>query len=163
MRVLKNIASQLHSFVLWLLLSAIFWGWIFSRATDTTFDKKLMVFCDVPHIEDTALAIALEEELPEGIRMIQVHPFSYVMFDTVSIEHADILIVPASDAGEIGARLLPLEGEGGAPVYDPVTGQGALLGYITYTDEPYYLYLGASSAHLEDGAAAQVARRMLAM
>lgn len=163
MRVLKNIFSQLHSFVLWALASVMLWGWIFGMATDTTFDKKIMVFCHVPQMADTELALELEKDLPEGIRMIQVHTFDYVMFDTVSIEHADVLIIPAIDVQEMEGELLPLEGQGDMPVYDPATGQGILLDYITYGDEEYYLYLGAGSAHLEDGVAAAIARRMLEM
>lgn len=161
MKILKNIFSQLHSFVLWLLVSVLFWGWIFNLATDTSFDKKVMVFCHVPEIRDTELAIALEEDLPEGIEMVQVHSFDYVMFDTVSITRADILIIPAIDVPEFGDEIVPLEGEAGTPVYNTDTGEGVLLDYITYGEEDYYLFLGANSAHLEDGAAEKVAKQML--
>ncbi len=163
MRVLKNILSQLHSFALWALASVLLWGWIFGLATDTTPDKKIMIFCHVPELQDVELTMALEEDLPEGIKMVQVHPFDYVMFDTVSITRADILIIPAIDVSEMGDEILPLEGDGGVQVYDPDTGEGVLLDYITYGDEKYYLFLGAASAHLEDGAAAQIAREMLSM
>ena len=30
MRFFKNVLSQLHTYVLWALLSAVFWGWIFT-------------------------------------------------------------------------------------------------------------------------------------
>ena len=41
MRVLRNIFSQLHEYVLWLLLSTVLWGWIFaSFVTDTKAEKK---------------------------------------------------------------------------------------------------------------------------
>ncbi len=163
MRVLKNIFSQLHSFVLWALASVMLWGWIFGMATDTTFDKKIMVFCHVPQMEDTELALELEKDLPDGIKMVQVHTFDYVMFDTLSIERADVLIIPAIDVPEMAEEILPLDGQGDAPVYDPATGQGILTEYITYDDTEYYLYLGASSAHLEDGAAETIARRLLEM
>ena len=161
MKVLKNILSQLHSFILWALASIFLWAWIFGLATDTSFDKKVMIFCHVPAIQDVELTMDLEKDLPEGIKMVQVHPCDYVMFDTVSITRADILIIPAIDVAEMGDEIVPLEGEGGTPVYDPDTGQGVLLDYITYGDEEYYLFLGAASAHLEDGIAAQVARELL--
>ena len=32
--MLKNIFSQLHTFLLWLLFSVMFWGWIFTLFTD---------------------------------------------------------------------------------------------------------------------------------
>ena len=35
----------------------------------------------------------LEEDLPEGIRMIRVHPFSYAAFDESALLQADLYIV----------------------------------------------------------------------
>ena len=163
MKVLKNILSQLHSFILWALASIFLWAWIFGLATDTSFDKKVMIFCHVPAVQDVELTTALEQDLPEGIKMVQVHPFDYVMFDTVSITRADILIIPAIDVSEMGDEIVPLEGDGGVQVYDPDTGEGVLLDYITYGDEAYYLYLGAGSAHLKDGIAAEIAKKLLDM
>ncbi len=163
MRVLKNILSQLHSFILWALASILLWAWVFGLATDTSYGKKVMIFCHVPAIQDVELTMDLEEDLPEGIKMVQVHPFDYVMFDTVSITRADILIIPAIDVPEMGDEIVPLEGETGIQVYDPDTGEGVLLDYITYGDEAYYLYLGAGSAHLKDGIAAEIARKLLDM
>ena len=101
MRAVKNILSQLHTFVLWLLASAIFWGWIFTFVTDTSVEKKITVYCEVPQMEDRLLAAALEEDMPEGLRMIKVHPFSYVMFDMESIGKGDIFIIPAADREEL--------------------------------------------------------------
>ncbi len=163
MRVLKNILSQLHSFLLWALASVLLWAWIFGLATDTSFDKKVMIFCHVPAVQEVELTTELEKDLPEGIKMVQVHPFDYVMFDTVSITRADILIIPAIDVAEMGDEIVPLEGERGVQVYDPDTGEGILLDYITYGDEAYYLFLGAGSAHLEDGIAAEIAEKLLDM
>lgn len=163
MKVLKNILSQLHSFALWALMSVLIWGWIFNLVTDTTFDKKVMIFAHVPAIQDVDLAEALEEDLPEGIKMVQVHSFDYVMFDTVSIQRADVLIIPAVDVPEMGDEIIPLEGNDGTVIYDPDTGEGVLTDYITYGDETYYLFLGAGSGHLEDGAAEEIARRLLDM
>ena len=163
MRVLKNIFSQLHTFVLWLLASALFWGWIFTFVTDTVPAKKVTVYCRVPAVEDTAMAAALEEDMPEGLRMVQVHTFDYVMFGTDAFDRGDIFIVPASEDADFVKDLLPLEGEGGAKVYDAATGEGAATEYIRYGDEDYYMYLGSGSVHLDDGAALAVARQILAM
>ncbi len=162
-RVLKNILSQLHSFALWALMSVLLWGWIFGLATDTSYDKKVMIYCHVPELRDVELTMALEDDLPESIKMVQVHSFDYVMFDTVSIAQADILIIPAVDVSEMRDEIVPLEGDGGAEAYDPDTGEGILLDYITYGDEAYYLFLGAGSAHLEDGIAARIAKKLLDM
>ena len=162
MRVLKNIFSQLHTFVLWLLASALFWGWIFTFVTDTVPAKKVTVYCRVPAVEDTALAAALEQDMPEGLRMVQVHTFDYVMFGTDAFQRGDIFIVPASEDTEFVKDLLPVDGER-VKAYDAATGQGIATDYIQYGDEDYYIYLGSGSVHLDDGAALAVARELLAM
>ena len=43
MRFVKNVFSQLHTFILWALMSAIFWGWIFTLVTDAPAGKKITV------------------------------------------------------------------------------------------------------------------------
>ena len=109
MRVLRNIFSQLHEYVLWLLLSTVLWGWIFaSFVTDTKAEKKVVIYIDAVQCSDTELAAALEERMPEGLRMIQVHPFSYAMFDTDALLDADLYIVPGSRAGEYRDSFAPL-------------------------------------------------------
>ena len=97
MRVLKNIGSQVYLYLLWLLASVFLWGWIFTMITDTVPEKKVTIFVDAYALEDKALSIELEKELPEGIRMIRVHPFSYAMFQESTILNADIFIVKASE------------------------------------------------------------------
>ena len=163
MRVLKNIFSQLHTFVLWLMASALFWGWIFTFVTDTVPAKKVTVYCRVPAVQDTALAAALEEDMPEGLRMIQVHSFDYVMLDTASFDRGDIFIVPASEDADFVQNLIPLGSEQGTKIYDAAAGEGAAMEYIQYGDKDYYLYLGSGSVHLDDGAALAVAQELLAM
>ena len=165
MRILKNILSQLHSFVLWLLVSAFFWGWIFTMVTDTSPDKKVTVYCHVPGIQDTALAAALEEHMPEGLRMIKVHSFDYVMFDVESIRLGDVFILPASEIELFADDLAPVGEEPGVKVYDASADDGIAMAYIQYeaAGEDFYLFLGAQSVHLEDGKALEVAMRLLAM
>lgn len=161
MRFIKNVFSQLHSFVLWLLLSAVFWGWIFTIVTNAPIEKKITVYCYVPEMRDTALAVKLEEDMPEGLKMIEVHTFDYVKFSTNVITVGDIFIVPESKLEELAEILGPVDGENGVKVYDAGTGEGVAKSYITYTDEDHYLFLGAGSVHLEDGKALEVARRIL--
>ena len=163
MRFLKNVFSQLHTFVLWLLMSALFWGWIFTMVTDTTPDKKLTVYCQVPALEDTALAVKLEEEKPEGLRMVKVHSFSYVMFNTDDFYQADIFILPASEIETYAELLGPVGERRGVKVYDAETGAGIALEYIRYPEEDCYLFLGTGSAHLEDGKALAMAETLLAL
>ena len=58
-RVLKNILSQLHSFALWALMSILLWGWIFGLATDTSYDKKVMIYCHVPELRDVSVVVVM--------------------------------------------------------------------------------------------------------
>ena len=160
MKMLKRILSQLHTFVLWLLVSAFFWSWIFTFVTDTSPDRKITVYCKVPEIQDTALAVALEADMPEGLRMIKVHSFDYVMFGVDAFYQGDMFIVPASEIETYAEMFAPGEGE---KVYDAAEGRGAATAYIRYGNEDYYLFFGAGSAHLEDGRAQEVARALLAM
>ena len=163
MKTLKRILSQWHTFVLWLLVSAIFWSWVFTFVTDTDPERKITVYCKVPEIQDTALAVALEADMPEGLRMIKVHSFDYVMFGVEAFYQGDIFIVPASELETYADLLLPMAGGEGVKVYDAATGSGIAASYIRYGNEDCYLYLGTGSVHLEDGKAQAVARALLAM
>ena len=163
MKTLRNILSQWHVFVLWALLSAIFWSWIFTFVTDTSPERKITVYCDVQALEDTALAVALEENMPEGLRLIQVHSFDYVMFGVDAFYQGDVFIVPASEIETYAEFLAPVDGIDGVKVYDAAAGKGVAAAYIHYADEDYYLFLGSGSVHLEDGKALDIARQLLAM
>ena len=163
MKILKNIVSRFHIFLLWLLASVMFWGWIFTMVTDTSPDQKMTVYCHVPGVQDTALAAALEEHMPEGLRMIKVHSFEYVMFDVESVRLGDIFIIPASEIELFAGDLAPVGEEQGVKVYEASTGIGIAMDYIQYADEDFYLFLGAGSEHLEDGKALEIAMQLLAM
>ncbi len=181
MKVLKSLFSDLHRYLLWLLISIVFWGWIFTLITDTSADKKLVLCVDRPELQDHALTLELEKELPEGIRMVKVHPIDYYVFSQDELEHADLYIVKASRAGELSWLFLPLADTGLEPdgretwsldgtayglcIYSAGSGEGALSSYIDYqtewdAPEDYYLFFGANSAHLSDGAARQLAERL---
>ena len=163
MRILKNIVSHMHIFLLWAVLSGMLWAWIFTLVTDTSPDKKVTVYCHVPEVQDTALAVELEKDMPEGLKMIKVHSFDYVMFDMESISKGDIFIIPVSEVEQFAGELAPVGGENGVKVYDSEMRTGIASEYILYGDEDYYLFLGAGSAHLEDGKALAIAEVLLAM
>ena len=184
-RAFKKISGQVLIFLTFLTLSTMLWGWLFSMKTDTTADKKITVYIDCADVADTALAAKLEETLPEGIRMVKVHPFSYALFDTSAFTGADIFIVPAGRAEAYrdsfvpaafsGQDLLTLEnGAVGVKIYDAFTGTGGAASYITYLNEAgekedFYLFYGAASLHYSgnegalDNAAAGIADRLLTL
>ena len=184
MTVLKNIFSQWYKYLLWALISVIFWGWIFTLVTDAPAAKKLVLCVDARELRDQALADALSENRPEGIRQIAVHSFDYYIFDTEELRTADLYIVGESRAEKYMESFLPLAETGmaaegrtlwthdgtayGLLVYDASSGEGAADGYIGYVQpgaepENYYLFFGAETVHREDGKPAELAELLLSV
>ncbi len=172
MRILKNIWSQVHLYLLWLLASALLWGVVFSYVTDAPPEKKVTVFIDTEECREIPLREELEKSMPEGIRMIQVHRFSYAMFNEQTLLDADIFIVPESSIEDYHESFLPAPGktvrEGGVLAFDAASGKGAAASYIRYEPgENYYLFFGVNSLHAAmlsgkgDDAAAEVAAALL--
>ena len=145
----------------WLILSAVFWGFVFNFVTDAPAEKKLVLFAEVEQCEDQALSARLEEGKPDGIRLVQAHSFNYVLFDEAGLLNADLYIVGAESVGDYrdsfapldltrlnteGLTLLELDGKPcGIRVWDGQTGSaGAYLGYGA---GEYYLFIGANSVH----------------
>ena len=184
----RRILSRLHEYILWLLLSMVFWGWIFTMLTDTSPEKKITVFIDAP-CEDRVLTLELEKTMPEGIRMVRVHPFTYAMFDEKELTGADLFVVPASRASEYRESFLspsrealadlgtPWQGEADGPaglvIYNGETGTGAAESCIGYEaeapGEDWILFFGVKSLHAArftgegDDAALTTARTLLAL
>lgn len=172
MRTFKRILSQIPLCLAWIIISTVFWGWIFTLATDTVPAKKVTVFIDAYKVEDTYLSARLEEDMPSGLKMIKVHPFSYTVFDSHTINNADIFIVRAGDIETYITEFIPISADGeheyyyhdgspyGIKVYDAKTGEGIASEYITYytsQTEEYdcYLFFCKNSPHIgkENGAA----------
>ena len=179
MRFIKRFLAQFPLYVVLLVLVAIFWGWLFTILTDTAPEKKVSLYADVDEIKDTQLTLKLEEEMPEGVRMVKVHPFSYAMFDEGALDVGDLYLIPASEMEALVKGLRPMEAEEGKEcyfhegqaygikVYDAASGEGILKEYVTYslegrTDLDYYLCYGAKSVHFgeKDTAAEEIARRL---
>ena len=177
---LKNIWSQLHRFVVWAILSTILWAWIFTLVTDTGPANKVTLYVQTEGCRDQALAEVLDEARPEGIRMIQVHPFSYALFDTQEALNADLYVIPASQAEGFLDSFAPIDGEEldrgdrelftrdgksyGIKLHDAATGESTAGDYLVYAPgEDYYLFFNVNSLHLGggDGAALRVAEALL--
>ena len=166
MQYIRRFFSSIPKYLLWAVLSTLFWMWIFTLITNTTADKKVVLYADVPALEDPALAVKLEESMPEGIKMVKAHAFSYLMFIDAEIAGGDLYIVRGSDIPSYSENLAPLPAsyaargetaahEGviyGLRIYDAASKTGAASSYITYTGgdreaEDYYLCFGISSVH----------------
>ena len=82
------------------------------------------------------------------------------------LKNADLYILPDSHRKQYGEWLL--QGDEGILVYDPETGYTVAGDIFLYTEgkesgEPFRLYLGANSPHLEDGTARQAAELLTAI
>lgn len=173
----KNLGSIITAILAWIVLSTLFWGWLFNLVTDTTPKHKVTIFIEGEAVEDDALALALEEDMPEGIKMVKVHPFSFAFFDSNTLLSADVYIVKKSNIEQYRDSFAPLGGKLssgeygevleidsevlGIKVYDAASGEGILSDYVTYPGEDCYLFVGSSSAHLEDGISYIYAERLL--
>lgn len=183
MRIVKKIGGQILVFLTFLVLSTMLWGWLFTLKTDTAPAHKITLYIDAAGVRDTALAAKLEETLPENIRMVKVHAFSYAFFDDQALSGADIFIVPERSAEGWRDSFAPVEnpsgdslrlenGAAGILVYNAASGRGSAASYITYLNEDgdpenFYLFFGARSAHYAgndnavDNAAAELARAFM--
>lgn len=170
MKILKAIWSKLHIYVLWLIVSAVFWGWIFTLVTSAPAEKKVTLFIDAPACRDVELDEELEKTMPEGLKQVRAHLFSYVMFTENELLGSDLYVVPGSAAaGYIDSfRPLPAALAEGAEVWRhegtayglPVG--GAASAWVDYAPgETYYLFFGVNSVHIEDGKALAVAEDFL--
>lgn len=178
----KRIAGLIPMLLVWAVISAFVWGFIFLQLTDTDAEHKIVVFADCTVNDRHALAVELEKAMPEGIRMVQVRPFSYAMMGGSGLDTADIYLMPEKDIETYEAWFAPLpdgargeteilETAGGAEglrIRPAETGQTAR--YIAWTDEngetdAYYLFFGASSVHTgeTDSAAVTAAERLIGL
>ena len=183
MRVLRQIFSKFYLYFLWFFFAFLVCGQIFAHLGDASAAHKVTLFADVPSMRDTYLAAELERELPEGIRMVKVHPFSYAMIDSKELLGSDLYIIPESHAEQYADSFRSVEGapfdaEGGyyrdgelwgVRVWDAERGSGIAADYIDYPDEDCWLFFNKDSGHIRalsgngDDAAIEIAQRLLAM
>ena len=159
-RLLRAFGRFFLPAVIWAMLALVFTGFVFNQITDAPPKDRIVIYADCELRDAPALAETLEKALDGKIRMVKIHPFTYAMFDSARLKQADLYIVPDSHAAEYQEWFLPEES---AAVYDPAAGISVAPDVFLYTDEPYRLYAGGSSVHLEDGLAREAAALLLAM
>jgi len=109
LHVLGNIVRQLHMYIIWGLIAAIFVSFLFNLATDTKPEKKVTIWVDADSVKSAELQTVLDEDLPEGIKMTKVHSFSYSVFGMAQPGADDIYIVKAENAEQFLEGFAPLE------------------------------------------------------
>ena len=181
--------SRLRQYLLLGMLTAFFWAWVFTLLTDTSAGKKVVLFAEVSACRDTALSEKLEAALPDGVRMVQAHPFSYAMFSDAELNTADLYVIPLSSFEKYRDNFLPLpaqftearpdrvfleeDGRAWGILARAAGTPGPASAYLTYApagapDEDFYLFFGSATLHAlsigsdaDDAAAARYARAPL--
>ncbi len=180
----ERIARQIPLMILWAMLSALVWSFVFNIITDTDPTRKLTLFADAETPGAAELAAELEKETGAGIRMVKVHPFSYAMLNGDALREADLYIVTASGAETYRDWFIPLpetlrdRGEMVSPEGVPVgvrvwnagTRTGIAADWLSYpAEEDAFLCLGKTSLHVlglegaADDEAVDAALRFLAL
>ena len=176
--MIKRILGNRYRYILWALLSAVFWAWIFILLFSARPAKKVVLYADLPDLDRNALSIELEREKPEGIKIVDTAVFDDMMFNQVEVLSGDLFLIPDSKVGEYLASFAPIDradfpgetfyesdGEAdGILVYDEETGLktgGDLIFYIP--QERCWLFFNKDSQHIggRDDAAIAVARHFL--
>ena len=188
MRKQNKLIALLALLVSWAILAAIFWCWIFTFLTDPPNDQKVTLYVDATACRETDLALRLEQDVPEGVRMVKVHRFSYAMFGGDELRASDLYLIREPEKETCMDWLAPLPesyrdradlfAPDGTPVgilvYDSATGTGFAPEYMTFAapgeeDTKVWLAFGAGSPRLEaspdgpDEAVTAVARTLLTM
>ncbi|MBR4236581.1 MAG: hypothetical protein IKR85_11065 [Clostridia bacterium] len=170
MKTLRRILALIPLMLLWLMLSALIWGFVISRLTDTAPARKLEIYIDAPAPGADAMCAALEDAfLPyDGIDMLRVHTFEYAMFGGSPVLTGDIFIIPASTLDAYPHAFAQYPQSFGAnsvygfPVaYSAEDARGAAQEYISYLNEDYVVCVRADSVHVQDGSAFELVRLML--
>ena len=76
------------------------------QITDTVPERKITLFMDGMTSGEDQLAARLEDRLDDPIRMVRIHPFSYMMFGDEELKNADLYILPDSHRKQYGEWLL---------------------------------------------------------
>lgn len=178
--MIKGILRNWYRYILWALLSAVFWAWIFILLFSARPAKKVVLYADLPYLDRNALSLELEREKPEGIRIVDTAVFDDMMFNQTEVLSGDLFLIPDSKVGEYLASFMPIDrsdfpgetfyesdGEAyGILVYDEQTGRrvgGDLIFYIP--NERCWLFFRKDSQHVggRDDAAIAVARHFLTL
>ena len=162
----RGVSLVIPPLVLWLFFTVIFGSFVFYQITDTAPSRKIMIFADGMTAGEDQLAARLEERLGDPIRMVKIHPFSYMMFGDEELKTADLYILPDSHKAQYRDWLAP--GDEGILMFDPESGTAVAEDVFLYQEssevpEPYRLYIGANSPHLEDGMAEITAKQLIRM
>ena len=181
---MKGVFRNLHRYLLWAILSVVFWAWIVSLITNAPAGKKVVLYVDLDAMDREGLSAALEQDLPQNIRYVEPLLFVDTMFEPAGVSKGDLFIVaegqvegvlrdlsPIDRAAFPGRRFYESQGKAyGVLLYDEAAGVRIAARYLAYEPgETYYLFFNAKSGHIApwndagDDAALRVARTLLTL
>jgi hypothetical protein len=181
---MKGILKNLHRYLLWAILSVVFWAWVISLITNAPAGKKLVLYADLDAMDREALSAALEQDMPKNIQYVEPLLFVDTMFEPAGVTKGDLFIVTEGQAEGVLQDLSPIdrtafpgqsfyESDGkayGILLYDEGQGVRIAAKYLAYEPgQTYYLFFNAKSGHIApwndaaDDAALRAARTLLTL
>ena len=149
----------------WLMLSVLIVGSVFVRVTDTDAAHKLTFSTTAGTENAVFLAAELEEDLPAGIRMVKVRPFTYYMFGGDELRESDVFLIRESEITDYIDWFMPLPEEfirEDAYTLDGVPmGLPCAPGHLDLGEGDWYLFIGKNGVHPEDGGAAYLVHKLI--
>ena len=149
----------------WLMLSVLIVGSVFVRVTDTDAAHKLTLSTTAGTENAVFLAAELEEDLPAGIKMVKVRPFTYYMFGGDELRGSDVFLIRESEITDYIDWFMPLPEEfirDDAYTLDGVPmGLPCAPGHLDLGEENWYLFIGKNGVHPEDGGAAYLVHKLI--
>ena len=103
---MKGILKNLHRYLLWAILSVVFWAWVISLITNAPAGKKLVLYADLDAMDREALSAALEQDMPKNIQYVEPLLFVDTMFEPAGVTKGDLFIVTEGQA-EGSSRTFP--------------------------------------------------------
>lgn len=105
----KKILRNGHRYVLWAVLSVVFWAWIVSRVTDARPQNKVVVYADLDLMDGRALSLQFDERLPDGIKYVEFDRFDDMIFSPTSVLTGDLYLIPQSKIHDYFASFAPID------------------------------------------------------
>ena len=181
---MKGIFRNLHRYLLWAILSVVFWAWIVSLITNAPAGKKVVLYVDLDAMDREALSAALEQDMPNNIKYVEPLLFVDTMFEPAGVTKGDLFIVSESQAEGVlqdlssidetafpGQRFYVRDGKAyGVLLYDEAADVRIAARYLAYEPgQTYYLFFNAKSGHIApwndaaDDAALRAAQTLLTL
>ncbi len=138
--MLKQILRNWHRYVLWALLSGLLWAWILVLVTKASPSQKVQLYADLPRIETEPLEIALEHDLPNGVKYVEARCMDNLLIDLSVVLQGDVFLIPESKTEEYLASFAPID-KNAFPGQSFYESDGTAYGIVVF-DEDADIWIG---------------------